>query len=398
MIYIFVLILTVIGILKYDINNSSFSRSSLKFYSFILLVTIMISGLSYRLGIDTERYEEMFREAKSLWNLSAADFRNTKLMPGWILFMSTCKSVFPSFYFFRFIYACILNYSVFRFIKENTKYIYTVLICYYCISFFAFNFEIMRQGLCIALFLCSYKYIVQKDYLRYYILCFAIFSIHNSAFILFLLPLMNFKISKSLFVLLLIIFASMIFLSQYLLGYVYVLLGTGLLDAGDSSASDILDAYNDGRYGDGVLSISNLIGYVYNIFIPFLLLFWVNKRYEMSKYNCTILTLVIVNIMSIAIPVCFRFVKYFDVFLSLFYVESIILFSQYIYRNKQSARKLLVTSILIFYIYHGVGVYFKISDDLRISSIYKYYPYSSVIEKSTDSRREYILSWYHRYF
>lgn len=58
MLYLIILIYTIFLVYKYDYRGSKTGIK--KHYNILLLLSIFIGGLSYRLGIDTVRYEESF--------------------------------------------------------------------------------------------------------------------------------------------------------------------------------------------------------------------------------------------------------------------------------------------------------------------------------------------------
>lgn len=384
MIYLIPVLLALIGVVKFDYSGRSHCTGSVNLYFTIQVICVFISGFSYRLGSDTLRYEDIFLEAGTIGDLTIADIVNNDNQPLWVILQSLSKTIFPSFYFFRFLYALFLNIVIFRFIKRETSYIYTALLCYFFLQFFNLNFEIMRQGCALCFFLLGYRYLLENKLKKYYLYCAISFLFHSSAIILTLLPLLRFNITKLRFILILCVSLCLLALSDSFLGTALNILSIGLFDFGSKSSFDMLVSYSDGRYGDGVFSVAKIASCTYSVFLPLFLVFWLNAKYKNNKYNSIIIALCALNILSFSIPIFFRFTKYFDIILTIFYINSFSVINS----KNTIIRKLVCPLFLIFYIFHGFSANFNPIRETGIRGIVRYYPYSSIFEQSIDKDRE----------
>ena len=156
MIYLIVLIILLFFAIIYDFGTADSGRDIS--YYLILVGLICLSGFRYKVGGDTFMYMEEFPNLPDLSGLSNYETGVNKRQPLWILFAAISKSISQEFYVLQIFHAIIVNTLIFRFIKENTKYIFTAVLFYFIGYYCYFNFEILRESLAISLFLFSIKY------------------------------------------------------------------------------------------------------------------------------------------------------------------------------------------------------------------------------------------------
>jgi hypothetical protein len=79
MIYLFLLIILIIQIIVYDLKGVK-ANKKVNFY-LILFILILISGLRYRIGLDTIRYMSHFENMPTIFNVSLNDFQESQFDP-----------------------------------------------------------------------------------------------------------------------------------------------------------------------------------------------------------------------------------------------------------------------------------------------------------------------------
>lgn len=149
-----------------------------------LLIT-MIAAFKYNYGNDYINYYYDFKDVARCSYLSLLNADYTTSDVGWALL---CKFLQPiGYYNFIAIMAIVMNYIYYKFIKENVAkedYWLAVFIYLFTFDFFLLQQTMMRQGLVIALFVLSYKYLKNKKIVIPIILVSLSIFIHQTAAIL----------------------------------------------------------------------------------------------------------------------------------------------------------------------------------------------------------------------
>ncbi len=116
-----------------------------------------------------------------------------RFQPGWVLYCMIIRSISESFYVLQIVTALIFNIAAARVIKRHSPYPFlTILIFYVNFKFLEFEFEIMRETVAVSVFLLlSFDNYIRKKWIPYYIGVIIAFSIHNSAILMFVLPLLR---------------------------------------------------------------------------------------------------------------------------------------------------------------------------------------------------------------
>ena len=209
---------------SYNGTSKKYSRKVAVVVSFIMLS--LLAGLRYRVGTDTLSYMDEYYGDPSSY------FRD-KYLFGWYLLISVCKSLHLSFYVVQLILAFFTNYAVITFLKRYANHFFSSLLLYYVIVYPALNFEILRQGICISIFLLSFAFLDNKSYIKY-LICVGIACLfHYSALALLLVPLVTWiPINKKSTTIFLAIIAIVIALSSLLKEQIYqISMGLSFLES-----------------------------------------------------------------------------------------------------------------------------------------------------------------------
>ena len=200
--YIIPLILIITGIIFYDAQDRTTNRRWL--YWLIYIYIVVLFGLRYRIGWDTLGYMMYYEDFPTFATASEASLdKFGQLQPG-IQFLWLClKSAGAEFWVYQLIHSIFINAVVFWFIKSNTRYWFCGLLIYFLCYCFYFNAEIMRESVSIAIFMISYKYLVKRRWIPFYISVAAAAMFHVSALIPAAYPLViifNLRFDKKLLI------------------------------------------------------------------------------------------------------------------------------------------------------------------------------------------------------
>lgn len=185
--YILVFIFLLVPLFKYRHHQEKKSNRTYYIAEYIVLTCFM--GFRYRVGGDSIRYEGYHLSQLNLNDLLSADsMAFNDYQPLWNLFSAICKGISDEFWVVQLLQAIIVNGAIFYVANKYCRFRYSFVIVYFFAQYLYFNCEIMREALAVSCFLLSYKYLVSRKYLKYYLFCLAAFMFHASALIMFVLP------------------------------------------------------------------------------------------------------------------------------------------------------------------------------------------------------------------
>lgn len=166
----------------------------------VLCLLTFLAGFRNLMGSDTYQY-------MIFWDLLPLDMPIPEILQtfryeyGWTLICLFFKQVFGSFVVFQFFVAFLLNFSIYKIIKERAQYPFIIMLLYYITGqrYIFMNFDFMRESLATAVFLLwGFNHFERKKYGYYYIICLCCSLIHSSGLLLLGLPLVNIIQTNSL--------------------------------------------------------------------------------------------------------------------------------------------------------------------------------------------------------
>lgn len=190
---------------------------------FVFLLLIFMSGTRYYMGgADVYVYENIYNGAPNISVVLEYFFTgvnngvNENCEIGYIFICSIAKMLHLSYFGFTLVYSILFYVLMYKGLKPyvNNWAIFIALFMYKIM--FYDTFISIRQGLTIAIFCFSLKYILEKKWIKYFILCYLAFLIHRGALILFPLYFVQYiPISQKMITRIAIVFAPTWFLRGY---------------------------------------------------------------------------------------------------------------------------------------------------------------------------------------
>lgn len=377
MIYIIVLFLLICLSLRYDINGKTKYRD--EWYFIMLVVFILIAGLRWRLMVDTPNYiYKFYHWTPTLDKFSFADYPIGK-DPFYVLLNSIVKTLGGRFYVVQLIEASFVNILVFNYIKRYSKYLFTCLFFYAITYYMGLCMETMRASFSIVICLYANDYILNKKWIKGYLLFILALMFHAQTIMMFVLPLF-FSLRLNKIGVICLIGAFVVgFLSHTILEDYVQLLEMG--DAIDNKVSGYAESEKFGgvKGGIGFLIAFKLPSIIYPLISLIFLKKWMPNS-KLLKLEPFVMLGVAFAIVRLNFEIAYRYANYFGVINVIFYSE---FFIKIIHRAKNvDLRVACLRAIICFFPFFflvGLAKYVRLPT---------FYPYSSVIERKIDRNRE----------
>lgn len=379
-IYLSILLILLFCILVYDIRGEREYKSAC--VRLILLILILVSGFSYRLGGDGIGYTYEYKQYGDITDVSYSYLMGFNgRMPGWVLLCTLCKSITSSYWLFKLVHAIILNCAYVSAIRCSTKYTFTSLLVYFVLLYFNQNFQVLRESLAIAFFLFSLPSFYNNKWIHYYVLIVLAISFHIGAAFLLFFPLVKIiGFSKYSIIVYLALFAVIIFNSSAILEYlVFSSRET------DVSYDGFYYYFHNATESDGLGFVNALL----NLILPFAILVYYKLHNLSIKYLFPVLCSLGIYTLSTFLPIVYRFNNYLLIFNYILITDFIFYWFLNKYRAVISMRIVAILLFLIFYVGIKGRFYFTLNyGDTKYKQYVQYYPYASIFDKSIDPDRE----------
>lgn len=399
--YILVAVFLLVLAVHFDINGNLKNRDL--YLNIATWVLILFSGLRNELGIDTYSYANTFYSAPSLLQLFSKGFNWLDLasQPLWLLLMSTCKSIAESFILFQMIIAVVFNLLMVRFFKATSKSVFICLFVFFCTKWHVYNFEILRESLCVVLLLNAVaEYANTQDTKRYFLYSIAAIFIHWFALIMVLLFFIMCKTNTKLVIAGPILLGAIVFMADREAIEFFMFFTIEQLDSSNEKLNTYLVQFTDRNY--------NLF-YFFRLLIIYAIPILIVLKYYLSiKKNSSISELVlvkfvplyfIIEIYSTELTIAYRLTNYvYPIYL----VVILNTLSESIF-NRRSVKKIvryrpLMNALLLCFL---ISIYFNVMAFIEPNRTYqergkydiRYFPYTSVFQEQNSERNIYYSSW-----
>lgn len=375
MIYLLIIILLLFLIFQYDINNHSANKES--WYTIVLIIFICLAGFRYRIGSDTVGYlDDYYHDNTSFRDLIKNFSYDSDFFSRGIILLF--KSLGVKFYIFQLAHAIFVNVLLFNYFKKHAKYWFTCLFFYFIWMYSFYNTEELRATLSVVLYLYAFDLFFEKKWIKGYLLILIGCLLHKSTYVLLITPL--------LLPLRLNIVGLATIIIAYLGGMIIkVQLGDYLdLLALSESSTNRLEAYMNTNYWDQNANIfSMLVLIVPFIVYPLLSFYYIKKSNYYSEFK-QLEPLLIMGLICVAAQASVNlFYRYVHFYAPIF----IIYFAHYFISLINSNKKKLgnVACVIAFAVFLPLLVAIARQ---KVDIWSRYYPYSSVFERSVDRQRE----------
>ena len=381
MIYLLLIIYILFLIKKYD-TKSHFDKSH---YRILLVLFILMSGLSYRLGIDTVRYENTFDTAFNTsfdWNSIFSYEGSWSNEPLWVLLNWLVYNTVGEFWVLKLIVSCFVNITIFWFIRKHSDTPFTCVLLYFILgTFFQLNYQVLREAVAVSFFLIAFDKLIsgKVGLIKYFIFLLPAILFHRFALVSFLFPLfVNFRYGKRYYISVLIVFLITPVFSYLMDSFLNIQFLNLVLGESISGYKESI------MYG---ITTRNIFGYItialFSV-IPLVLLLNNSKRDQIQSLSLLYIIVLILRMSSLVI--LYRINNYLALPFIISFASSI---SNSCYKKSFALSRIsLMNSITPFVIcliiYMGTSIRQMVTSDEFVM----YYPYSSIIDKSMDPDRE----------
>lgn len=407
MIYVIAILLILIGVYYYDYKKAT--QFKLFYWLLVCALLICICGFRYRLGGDTPTYMQDFKTLHPLSKLRMEDFSHSRYAPGFILFFSLCKEIYPDFAFFQIVHSLIFNSVIFYFISRYSRNKYFAVLIYFFFLYFIMSFQQLREALAVCVFLLAWPAFRDRKWIWWYLASLLAFTFHLSASIMFVLPLICLPGLREIFV----FGRRTIFVCLFVAGVGYIIQKTFFqyieLLSLTQSISERAQSYSENDLGSSTKNIIGSLVFFFNYaFYPLVILI-LSKHPKIRNFEDEdrkdkgftpfVLISIYFTIITLFIAILGRYFNYF-------YPFTIVFLSNFLFRPFYILRKrfkLGFISWMIFFLpMFSIQVYNNFLNTLNRAGTFRtymqYYPYNSIFDKGKDEQREKTIRYLRRRF
>lgn len=375
-------------IYRYDILGEETNR--VFWYKCVLVLFISIAGFRYRIGGDTVNYLEFFyHDTPYLWELTYDDLFTSAIEPLSLLLFSVVFSIGGKFFIVQFVQAVFVNVFLFKFFKKHTQYIFTCLFFYYIWMYIYFNFEELRASISMVICLIGNDYLQEKKYVKGYFLYIVGFFFHYSAVLFFLTPFFLLLRFNWVGMMIIILSIPLGIIVQNMFGD-YLLLAD-LDDQISMKASGYINNDEHKQYHGLLYFIVDVGFFVFYSIVSYWYVCIRTKHNKIQKFQPFVVLSILLFCLRANLDIIGRYVHFYSPYLILFY--SIMLINL-IKNNIDQIKSLAYVRSIVLYIplLYVILATYKAVPPRMINKSYrnyqKYYPYSSVFERSISTKRE----------
>lgn len=378
MVYNIIFILLLCLSYYYDFCNHRNGRK--EWYYSILAFLILFAGLRWRLGIDTPNYiYHFYYSIPEIEKLTDNDL-NLGSKPLWILLNSAVKTLGGRYYVVQLIEAAFVNVLIFNYFKRHSRYVFTCIFFYYVFLYLSFSFTIMKAAMSIVVCLYANDYILQKKWVKGYMLYLISALFHPQAILIMLTPFLLFlKLNKKSVLLFSFLYVLGFFVQDYLGDSLF------LFDFDEDIYDKVENVATSDRYSSRTSNFNYAIVNILPYFIYALLSLYAIKRFRpnsnLLKFESFVIIYLCFIVLEMNVFISYRFALYYTIYFILLLSESFVEFASLRqkskYRTKVFLKSLLIVLPFLFLL--GYRSYQR---------AWGFNPYSSVIERNIDKTRE----------
>lgn len=375
-IYLLLLILLLFLSYYYDYRNNL--RGKTFWYNSVCIILILLAGLRNHVGGDTFVYIDKFQNLPTLSEILTYGYNISDItQPLWFFINVLCKSFLDDFVVVQLFHAVVCNVLLFRFIKKTTHKVFVSVLLSFCVFWWNFNFEIMRESLCVVIFLNALLELKNHNIKRYIIYTIPALFIHYFSFIIIAITIIAYFLPKKIYVSLsAILVATLLFLDT---NTISAILGMMLAYTGEDLATLGTDYLASDIYGQIQLSFFGVLSFILKILIPIIILFSNNKLKFLDNVEFKVVILyILLLIIQSKIVIFQRFINYLT---PIIIVLTINFLSNRVVRLKLQYYFVLLTLIINTLL--TIKSFYEPNPLERTNRTYdcRYIPYTSIFEE-----------------
>lgn len=349
-------------------------------YYSILVFFILFAGLRWRLGIDTPNYiYHFYYDIPTLGKLTEDDL-NFGAKPLWILINSAVKTLNGRYFIVQLIEAAFVNVLIFNYFKRHSRYVFTCIFFYYVFLYLSFSFTIMKAAMSIVVCLYANDLILQKKWVKGYMLYLISVLFHPQAILIMLTPFLLFlKLNKK---------SVLLFSFLYVLGFsVQAYLGDSLalFDFDEDIYDKVENVAISDRYSSRTTNFNYAIVNILPYFFYALLSLFIIKRFKSNsnllKFESFVIIYLCFIVLEMNVYITYRFALYYTIYFILLLSESFVEFASLGRKSNYKTKNILKSLLIVLPLLLLLGY-----RNYKNSWIFN--PYSSVIERNVDRTRE----------
>jgi len=168
---------------KYKKINEKNSRIKIIIFSLLgIMIPILIAGLRYNVGTDFETYMKMFNAWKEYDITQIFTNMRTEVLFGMIIKISGIFNNYRILFFISSLITVLMVYLSILYNKEKISIALAFLL--YLLLYFPSSLNVVRQAIAVAIVLYSYRYVIQKNILKFAIAIIIASMFHTTAILL----------------------------------------------------------------------------------------------------------------------------------------------------------------------------------------------------------------------
>lgn len=387
--FIYILLLVYLIALFYIYDVRGVTKYRFAYYVFSCIILILVAGLRYRVGLDTNAYMRSFNQSVYPYLEDFSFFHNYGADIGWVFINSIAKSVGCGFYTVQIIQALIVNIVVFWFIRRHSPKPFLGILLFFMFQWWNYCFEAMRESIAIAFYLLALDGLITKNSLKsYYLRVWPAALVHTFGFVTFLFPLIRYiKVNKYL-----------PFIAVAFLG-VFFFIGDIINDLVESmammegmAADKAMEHLSSDTYGESSLSIVGILMLLMSRAIPMLWMIIVLQKDENESSKTFIpylICYILVVLLRLKVPIFFRFYNYFEVMMIVAMTQAVTITAA----DKKSLKHAVTCCMILLMIFVRTYELTKVeTGSLHGYKTYnRYIPYNSIFTEDYNEESEYVF-------
>lgn len=396
MIYLFIFIYLLYLSIHYDIlENRDYKWTN---YKIAIALLILVAGLRWRVGSDTVIYAQEFVQSHDLFHLRWDDLASLGRMPLWVLLNAICKSIWNDFLLVQFIVAAFSISVTGYFIKKVCPSLcFFILLCYYIGGrYSSLHLELLRESMAVSFYLLGLLAINKEKYKLALLYSFLAMMFHIFAFASVLIfVVVNYLIPRNRLVRFSI---CVVALSLTLLNDDFVISFVEnymeFLSVNEEIELTILGYASSEDYGNIDKSIVNYSWLIIQFFAYIIMMYKCKNIYtnfilfRRELFNSGMLICIVLLCLKYSFLILYRiglnYNYFFTCVVAVMFTKGIL-----IEKIKKSQRAFVYFMLILFPLFFCCKFYFSKDYVYEFNYWYsRYYPYSSVLDKTFDYNRE----------